>query len=118
MGDSTFFHSGITGLLDIAYNRGAATIIVVDNRTTAMTGHQDHPGTGRTITGEDTISARIEDFGRACGMKNIATVDPYDLKPAPWRRCARPWAPTSRGSSFPGLRARCPRKRTWGPRGG
>ena len=79
VGDSTFFHSGITGLLDIAYNRGAATIIVVDNRTTAMTGHQEHPGTGRTIMGEDTISASVEDFGRACGMKNIATVDPYDL---------------------------------------
>jgi indolepyruvate ferredoxin oxidoreductase alpha subunit len=80
VGDSTFFHSGITGLLDIAYNRGAATIIVVDNRTTAMTGHQEHPGTGRTIAGEGTIAATVEDFGRACGIKNIATVDPYDLK--------------------------------------
>ena len=80
VGDSTFFHSGITGLLDIAYNKGAATIIVVDNHTTAMTGHQEHPGTGRTLLGEDTITATVEDFGRACGMKNIATVDPYDLK--------------------------------------
>ncbi|HUI69943.1 MAG TPA: indolepyruvate ferredoxin oxidoreductase subunit alpha [Spirochaetia bacterium] len=81
VGDSTFFHSGITGLLDIAYNKGAATIIVVDNRTTAMTGHQEHPGTGRTLLGEDTISASIETFGRACGFKNVATVDPYDIKP-------------------------------------
>jgi indolepyruvate ferredoxin oxidoreductase, alpha subunit len=81
VGDSTFFHSGITGLLDIVYNKGAAVIIVVDNRTTAMTGHQEHPGTGRTLMGEPTVSASIEDFGRACGMKNIATVDPYDLKP-------------------------------------
>jgi len=80
VGDSTFFHSGITGLLDIAYNKSAAVIIVVDNRTTAMTGHQEHPGTGRTLMGEDTISARIEDFGQACGIKNVATVDPYDLK--------------------------------------
>jgi indolepyruvate ferredoxin oxidoreductase alpha subunit len=80
VGDSTFFHSGITGLLDIAYNKGAATIIVVDNRTTAMTGHQEHPGTGRTLLGEETITATVEDFGRACGMKNIATVDPYDLQ--------------------------------------
>jgi len=80
VGDSTFFHSGITGLLDIAYNQGAATIIVVDNRTTAMTGHQEHPGTGRTVLGEQTVSATVEDFGRACGMKNIATVDPYDVK--------------------------------------
>jgi indolepyruvate ferredoxin oxidoreductase alpha subunit len=81
VGDSTFFHSGITGLLDIAYNKGASIIIVVDNRTTAMTGHQNHPGTGRTLLGEETISASIEVFGRACGIKNIATVDPYDIKP-------------------------------------
>ena len=79
VGDSTFFHSGITGLLDIAYNRGTATIIVVDNRTTAMTGHQDHPGTGVTLMGETTISASIEDIGRACGIKRVRTVDPYDL---------------------------------------
>ena len=80
VGDSTFFHSGITGLLDVAYNQGTSTIIVVDNRTTAMTGHQDHPGTGRTLLGEETITASIEVFGRACGIKNIATVDPYDIK--------------------------------------
>jgi indolepyruvate ferredoxin oxidoreductase, alpha subunit len=80
VGDSTFFHSGITGLLDIGYNKGASTIIVVDNRTTAMTGHQEHPGTGRTLLAEETTTATVEDFGRACGMKNIMTVDPYDLK--------------------------------------
>lgn len=79
VGDSTFFHSGITGLLDIAYNRGTATIIVVDNRTTAMTGHQDHPGTGLTLMGEATVSASIEDLGRACGIRRVRTVDPYDL---------------------------------------
>jgi indolepyruvate ferredoxin oxidoreductase, alpha subunit len=81
VGDSTFFHSGITGLLDIGYNKGASTIIVVDNRTTAMTGHQEHPGTGRTLMSEETISASIEAFGRACGIRNVATVDPYDIKP-------------------------------------
>jgi indolepyruvate ferredoxin oxidoreductase alpha subunit len=81
VGDSTFFHSGITGLLDISYNKGASLIIVVDNRTTAMTGHQEHPGTGRTLLGEDTISASIEVFGKACGIKNVATVDPYDIQP-------------------------------------
>jgi len=80
VGDSTFFHSGITGLLDVAYNRGSSTIIVVDNRTTAMTGHQDHPGTGRTLMGEATVEASIEAIGRACGIKRVATVDPYDLK--------------------------------------
>ncbi|PLX45248.1 MAG: indolepyruvate ferredoxin oxidoreductase subunit alpha [Deltaproteobacteria bacterium] len=80
VGDSTFFHSGITGLLDVAYNRGKSTIIVVDNRTTAMTGHQEHPGTGITLMGEPTIEASIEEFGRACGMKRIVTVNPYDLQ--------------------------------------
>jgi indolepyruvate ferredoxin oxidoreductase, alpha subunit len=79
VGDSTFFHSGITGLLDIVYNKGASTVIVVDNRTTAMTGHQEHPGTGKTLLGEPTIAAKVEDFGRACGLTNVATVDPYDL---------------------------------------
>ena len=80
VGDSTFFHSGMTGLLDIAYNRGASTIIVLDNRTTAMTGHQDNPGTGRTITGEPTVAADIAAIGRALGIKNIAEVKPRQVK--------------------------------------
>jgi indolepyruvate ferredoxin oxidoreductase alpha subunit len=80
VGDSTFFHSGITGLLDIAYNKGKSTIIVVDNRTTAMTGHQDNPGTGRTLMGEATHEASIEEIGRACGIKRVRTINPYDLK--------------------------------------
>jgi indolepyruvate ferredoxin oxidoreductase alpha subunit len=79
VGDSTFFPSGITGLLDISYNRGASTIIVVDNRTTAMTGHQDHPGTGRTLMGKRAPEASIEAIGRACGIERVAVVDPYDL---------------------------------------
>lgn len=79
VGDSTFFHSGITGLADIVYNRGTSVIVVVDNRTTAMTGHQDHPGTGRTLMGEPTYAASIADFGRACGIKRIRTINPYRL---------------------------------------
>jgi len=82
VGDSTFFHSGITGLLDIAYNRGHSTIIVLDNRTTAMTGHQDHPGTGRTLMGEAVKAVSIEDIGRACGIKRVSVIDPYDLDQA------------------------------------
>lgn len=77
VGDSTFFHSGITGLLDIAYNKGKSTIIVVDNRTTAMTGHQDHPGTGRTLMGEATKVISIEAIGKACGIERVVTIDPY-----------------------------------------
>lgn len=80
VGDSTFFHSGITGLLNIAYNKGTSTIIVVDNRTTAMTGHQDNPGTGLTLMGESTVAVSIEEIGRACGIKRVYTVNPYDLK--------------------------------------
>lgn len=80
VGDSTFFHSGITGLLDIVYNKGVSTIVVVDNRITAMTGHQDNPGTGRTLMGEATTAVSIPDIGRACGVRDIHEVDPYDLK--------------------------------------
>ncbi|MDR2705472.1 MAG: indolepyruvate ferredoxin oxidoreductase subunit alpha, partial [Planctomycetaceae bacterium] len=82
VGDSTFFHSGITGLLDIAYNKGRSTIIVVDNRITAMTGHQDNPGSGKTLMGETTHEASIEEIGKACGIKNVRTVDPRDIKTA------------------------------------
>jgi len=80
VGDSTFFHSGITGLLDITYNKGKSTIIVLDNRTTAMTGHQDHPGTGRTLMGEETVPISIQDVGKACGIKRVTTIDPYNLE--------------------------------------
>jgi indolepyruvate ferredoxin oxidoreductase alpha subunit len=80
VGDSTFFHSGITGLLDVVYNKGKSVLVVLDNRTTAMTGHQDHPGTGMTLMGEATTAVSIEDVGRACGMKSVATVNPYDLE--------------------------------------
>jgi indolepyruvate ferredoxin oxidoreductase alpha subunit len=80
VGDSTFFHSGITGLLDIAYNKGVSTIIIVDNRTTAMTGHQDNPGTGRTLMGEATAEVSIEAIAKACGIKRVFTVNPYHTK--------------------------------------
>ncbi|HII06576.1 MAG TPA: 4Fe-4S binding protein, partial [Methanotrichaceae archaeon] len=80
VGDSTFFHSGITGLIDIVYNKGSSTIIVLDNRTTAMTGHQDHPGTGRTLMGEATKAISIQDIGRACGIERVTTIDPYNLE--------------------------------------
>lgn len=78
VGDSTFFHSGITGMLDIVYNKGISTLVVVDNRITAMTGHQDNPGTGQTLMGEKTVSASIEAIAKACGFEEIHVVDPYD----------------------------------------
>ncbi|MBN1125473.1 MAG: indolepyruvate ferredoxin oxidoreductase subunit alpha [Sedimentisphaerales bacterium] len=80
VGDSTFFHSGITGLLNIVYNKGCSTIIVVDNRSTAMTGHQEHPGTGLTLMGEKTTAVSIEQIGKACGIERVHTIDPYNVK--------------------------------------
>ncbi len=80
IGDSTFFHSGITGLLNLAYNRGSALIVILDNRTTAMTGAQNHPGTGVTIQGEHTVDIDIENLVRAIGIEWVKTVNPYDLK--------------------------------------
>ena len=80
IGDSTFFHSGITGLLNIVYNRGTSTVIVLDNRTTAMTGHQDHPGTGRTLMGMQTVETLVEDVARGVGVKRVVVIDPYDLE--------------------------------------
>lgn len=79
LGDSTFFHSGVTGLMEMAYNRGRYTVVILDNRTTAMTGFQDHPGTGRTLQGEPTITVDIEMLARSLGIENVKVVDPYDL---------------------------------------
>ena len=80
VGDSTFFHSGMTGLLNIVYNGGSAVIIVVDNRTTAMTGHQPNPGSGQTLMGEGAPAASIEAIATACGVKRVITVNPYELQ--------------------------------------
>ena len=79
IGDSTFLHSGITGLLNVAYNRGAVTVIILDNHTTAMTGRQDHPGTGCTLRGEETLSVDLVKLAKALGVKHVKTVNPYDL---------------------------------------
>jgi len=79
LGDSTFIHGGITGLIDMVYNRTLSTIIILDNRTTAMTGFQDHPGTGRTIMGEETYALDLEKLARAIGVDSVRVVDPWDL---------------------------------------
>lgn len=80
IGDSTFFHSGITGLLNTVYNRGGSTTIVLDNRTTAMTGHQENPGTGKTLMGEKTTETLVEDVAKGVGVQRVRVVDPYDLE--------------------------------------
>ena len=79
IGDSTFLHSGITSLLNVVYNKGAVTLIILDNRTTAMTGRQDHPGTGFTLKGEETSRVDLVKLSKALGVKHIKVVDPYQL---------------------------------------
>ncbi len=79
IGDSTFLHSGITGLLNAVYNRGAVTVIILDNRTTAMTGRQDHPGTGFTLQGEEAPPVDLVKLAKALGVKFVRSVNPYDL---------------------------------------
>jgi indolepyruvate ferredoxin oxidoreductase alpha subunit len=80
IGDSTFIHSGITPLLNMAYNKSNAVIVICDNSTTAMTGMQEHPGTGYTILGEKAIQLDLKVLVSALGIQNIRIVDPYDLK--------------------------------------
>ncbi len=80
IGDSTFIHSGITPLIDIVYNKGTGTVIILDNRVTAMTGHQDNPATGRTLMGEPTHELNFEQLARAIGVKRVVTVDPKDME--------------------------------------
>lgn len=77
IGDSTFFHSGITGLVNTAYNRSDVITVIADNRTTGMTGHQQHPGTGRTLMGEETVEVDTAAIARACGIAKVVEVDPY-----------------------------------------
>jgi indolepyruvate ferredoxin oxidoreductase alpha subunit len=80
IGDSTFFHTGLPALLNVAYNKSDTVTIILDNRTTAMTGHQQHPGTGVTLKGEPTRAVEFEDVAHAFGIERVHTVDPYDLK--------------------------------------
>jgi indolepyruvate ferredoxin oxidoreductase alpha subunit len=80
LGDSTFMHSGITGLMDVAYNKGTSTVIILDNSITGMTGHQENPSTGRTIKGEPTVTADIEKLAQAVGIKRVRVEDPFNLE--------------------------------------
>ena len=80
IGDSTFMHSGITGLVDIVYNKGTNTVIILDNSITGMTGHQDNPTTGYTIRGEETKQVNLISLCKAVGVEHVAVADPFDLK--------------------------------------
>ena len=80
MGDSTFFHSGMTGAAEIIYNKGNLIPVVLDNSITGMTGHQENPGSGRNLQGDIAEALKIEDILAAYGYKNIYIVDPQDLE--------------------------------------
>jgi indolepyruvate ferredoxin oxidoreductase alpha subunit len=80
IGDSTFVHTGIPGLVNVAYNQGTTTTIILDNSITAMTGHQEHPGSGRTLMGRETVKIDYEALAKAVGISNFARVDAYDVK--------------------------------------
>ena len=79
IGDSTFIHSGVTGLINIAYNRSNSVVIILDNSITGMTGHQENPTTGRTIKGDPATAVSLEDLSRAVGIRHVTVVDPNDL---------------------------------------
>lgn len=79
IGDSTFIHSGITGLIDIVYNKGNNTVIILDNSITGMTGHQDNPTTGLTIRKEPTRQVDLEALCHAVGVDRVRVEDPFDL---------------------------------------
>ncbi len=80
IGDSTFMHSGITGLVNVAYNESNATVIIVDNSITGMTGHQHNPTTGFNLKGDPCAKIDLESLCRAVGIRRVRVVDPYDLK--------------------------------------
>ena len=79
LGDSTFFHTGVNSLLDVVYNNGNSISVILDNRITGMTGHQQNPGTGYTLQGDITNEVDIEALVKACGVKHIKTINPNDL---------------------------------------
>ena len=79
IGDSTFIHSGVTGLINVAYNKGISTVIVLDNSITGMTGHQQNPTTGLTLKGDPTVAVDLEALAKAVGINSVRVVDPNNL---------------------------------------
>ncbi len=79
IGDSTFLHTGINSLINLVYNKATGTVLILDNRTTGMTGHQEHAATGKTLKGEDTNAIDLEVLCKAVGVKNVITIDAFDI---------------------------------------
>jgi TPP-dependent indolepyruvate ferredoxin oxidoreductase alpha subunit len=80
VGDSTFFHAGMPGLLNLAYNKSNVCVIMLDNSSVAMTGHQPTPGSGKNALGEQTKIIKLEDVAKSLGIEKVHVVDPYDVK--------------------------------------
>jgi TPP-dependent indolepyruvate ferredoxin oxidoreductase alpha subunit len=80
IGDSTFFHAGMPGLLNIVYNKANVCVVIMDNHVVAMTGHQPTPGSGKTAMGENAKIVSIQDIAKSVGIEKVVTVDPYDLQ--------------------------------------
>ncbi len=80
IGDSTFLHSGVTGLINAVYNQSGITLLILDNSTTGMTGHQQHPATGKNLKGEPAPVVLLDELVKACGVNDLQIVDAYDVK--------------------------------------
>ena len=80
IGDSTFLHTGINSLINMVYNKATGTVMILDNRTTGMTGHQEHAATGKTLKGEDTYAIDLKELCHAVGVKNVIEVSSFDVK--------------------------------------
>ena len=80
IGDSTFLHTGINSLINMVYNKSTGTVMILDNRTTGMTGHQEHAATGKTLKGEETYAIDLAELCRAVGVKNVIEVNAFDVK--------------------------------------
>ena len=80
IGDSTFLHTGINGLIDVVYNQGITTTLILDNSITGMTGHQDHPGTGKDIKGKQAPAVNLEKLVESIGIRHVYAVDPFNLE--------------------------------------
>ena len=95
IGDSTFMHSGMTGLANIAYNQSNSTVIILDNSITGMTGHQQNPTTGYTIKGDPTSAVNLEALCHAIGINRVRVVDPMICPPYS-RHLKKNWPQKSR----------------------
>ncbi|MBR2989029.1 MAG: 4Fe-4S binding protein, partial [Clostridia bacterium] len=80
IGDSTFLHTGVNSLINMVYNKSTGTVIILDNRTTGMTGHQEHAATGKTLKGEDTYAIDLVELCKAVGVKDIAVINSFDIE--------------------------------------